>query len=767
METRLPATDVSALPRCAAMVTVGAAMLLGDRVAVATASTTEGFRGDLLAHLDAGRALIVVAVAVAAFLPWLDPDGRESTRTSVVEWLRNGAVFVWSLWIVTVIAVIAAVHPTYGPRQLFSTLLVFRPIGGANPITGLAVGPLVLELVLIAGAAPFLGMFVRSGRGRLGGWAVAAMLVVAGLLVRVAVIAAGGTGPLGALSWLPADLDLVGAGLAIALLLRRTASAAWEPMLLRHIRLVGGLLALVAYVLLALSIDQPLVPGTQSALGLHGQALLALIAASGAVAAVVLPGGSRRLRSPGLGSPGPAWWLMLTAPGVLLLHETAFIVVARQHRERLSTGVLGIELDGPALPVFLWALLISAAAGIVMTAAIVQPLARLLARWWSPHWFLATSAGVVASAFVWRVIALLTIAPDRVDGGDPLFYHTTANVLAAGRGFPEPLKWIAFGRHVASAFHGPLFPMMLSFSSRIGGTAYIDHRLMATLFGTAVVLGVMLVGHYLGERTSLGGRTVSIVAGLIAAFYPNLWLIVGVLFPEGLMAALVVFTILVAYHWNDRPRYVLAIVLGALIGLTALTRGEGVFLMVLLVLPLMLRQRELAVRDRWKQVLVAGVACLAVLAPWMVRNLVTFEEFVPLSTNGNEVLVYANCDDAYYGKFLGFWSFDCQERIRQATGDPEGDESQRAKYWRDVGVDYAKDHVSRLPVVVAARVGRQWDVFRPWQNAEFAPIEGRDKQGARLGLIAYYALVAAGINGVRVLWRRRVTLLPLGAQIAS
>ncbi len=259
----------------------------------------------------------------------------------------------------------------------------------------------------------------------------------------------------------------------------------------------------------------------------------------------------------------------------------------------------------------------------------------------------------------------------------------------------------------------------------------------------------------------------AIVAGLIAAFYPNLWLIDGVLFPEGLMAALVVFTILVAYRWNDRPRYALAIVLGGLIGLTALTRGEGVFLMVLLVLPLMLRQRQLPVRDRWKQVLVSGVACLAVLAPWTVRNLVTFEELVPLSTNGNEVLVYANCDDAYYGKFLGFWSFDCQERIRQATGDPPGDESQAAKYWRDVGVEYAKDHVGRLPVVVAARVGRQWEVFRPWQNAEFAPIEGRDKNGARLGLITYYALVAAGINGVRVLWRRRITLLPLGAQIAS
>ena len=50
------------------------------------------------------------------------------------------------------------------------------------------------------------------------------------------------------------------------------------------------------------------------------------------------------------------------------------------------------------------------------------------------------------------MIALLTIAPARVDGGDPLFYHTTANVLAAGRGFPEPLHWIASAKRDYQAF---------------------------------------------------------------------------------------------------------------------------------------------------------------------------------------------------------------------------------------------------------------------------------------------------------------------------
>ena len=46
---------------------------------------------------------------------------------------------------------------------------------------------------------------------------------------------------------------------------------------------------------------------------------------------------------------------------------------------------------------------------------------------------------------------------------------------------------------------------------------------------------------------------------------------------------------------------------------------------------------------------------------------------------------YANCDSAYHGQFAGYWDFQCQQRVRDAHGDPPGDESQTALYWRDVG----------------------------------------------------------------------------------
>ena len=742
--------------RCGLIGSVASIFLLIDRAVTAT-STTTGFFGRLFTHFDIGRPAILVAMTVIVMSFWLDPGQRMSIRS----WFGRGLIVVYLLWSAAVIAAVASLHPTIGGRQLLMTLLIFRSVHAGPIIEGLGIGPLVLELVLVGVLAPFITRLIMSGRrvGRfaLDGYSVAALLVAAGLVVRLALIAADHRGATGPLSTLPADFDVVGAGVAIAVWLsRRGDRTSTERITGRFsVGVLAAATAVVAFVVSVIAIRQPLFPGTGSAVAQYLQSVLGALVAGAVVLAVTAyePRGWQRT----------SWWLALMFPGLLLFHDIGFVVVARQYVERVTNGLAGVHLDGAAFPPFLWALVVSTGIGLVIAALILRPLWVLFGRRSTSDvsWYPLTAVGVVALGFVWRVIALLTIAPARVDGGDPLFYHTTANVLAAGRGFPEPLHWIAYGQEVKSAFHGPLFPVVLSFFSRLGGTTYFDHRMVAALLGTLVVFAVVLVGRY------LGGQRVAIIAGLIASFYPNLWLIDGVLFPEGLMAALVTFTILAAYKWNDKPSWKLAATLGVLVALTALTRGEGIFLMVLLVLPLMIRKTSLVTKVRLKQFGVACGACLVVLAPWMIRNITTFKEFVPLSTNGNEVLVYANCDEAYNGKFIGFWFFDCQQRIRDSVGEPAGDESQKAKYWRDIGVTYAKDHASKLPEVVLARVGRQWDVFRPWQNAEFAPIEGRNKNGARLGLISYYALVAFGINGIRLLRKRKVALLPLTSQLIS
>ena len=117
---------------------------------------------------------------------------------------------------------------------------------------------------------------------------------------------------------------------------------------------------------------------------------------------------------------------------------------------------------------------------------------------------------------------------------------------------------------------------------------------------------------------------------------------------------------------------------------------------------------------RWARMGAVVAACLLVLAPWMIRNASTFDRFVPISTNDATVAAGANCDLTYHGVDLGGWTIACISKRS------ERDESVQAAKWRREGIDYAKDHAGRLPVVAAIRFLRVWDFWQPRRQVEFA-----------------------------------------------
>nr|MBA2350158.1 glycosyl transferase [Solirubrobacterales bacterium] len=200
----------------------------------------------------------------------------------------------------------------------------------------------------------------------------------------------------------------------------------------------------------------------------------------------------------------------------------------------------------------------------------------------------------------------------------------------------------------------------------------------------------------------------------------------------------------------DGPSLGAAALLGAAIALAALTRGEAIALGVLLAAPLLWRGGEGSMGRR----AALGVACLAsaalVLAPWAIRNATTFERPVLLSTNGDSVFAGANCESTYFGELIGAWDFEC------FGGPVTGDEAQAALQYRERGFTYASEHTGRIPVVVAARLGRMLDVYRPWgQGGFFASQEGRQVRFHRAGLVMYWALIPLAVGGVVLLRRRR------------
>jgi hypothetical protein len=138
-----------------------------------------------------------------------------------------------------------------------------------------------------------------------------------------------------------------------------------------------------------------------------------------------------------------------------------------------------------------------------------------------------------------------------------------------------------------------------------------------------------------------------------------------------------------------------------------------------------------------------------VLAPWVGFNLARFDDPAFVSTNDGLTLAGANCDVVYHGSAMGFWSLSC------AANPPPGDQSQVATALRRRGLDYMKHHSSRVPVVVLARVGRTWSLYRPFDMVRLNQGEDREGWVTRLGLFVYYPTLLLGIYGSVELWRRR------------
>ena len=192
-----------------------------------------------------------------------------------------------------------------------------------------------------------------------------------------------------------------------------------------------------------------------------------------------------------------------------------------------------------------------------------------------------------------------------------------------------------------------------------------------------------------------------------------------------------------------------------IVGLGALARAEALLLVPLVVVPLALTRpagRRLALAA------VAVLATVATIAPWTVRNAVTFGAFVPVANNVGTALDGANCDQTYTGSQKGLWLFPgCFEGFDLS----EIDEAEAAAFHRDEGLDYAREHLGDVPGVVAVRWLRTWGLYRPADQIRYESLEGRPVRWQTLGTRMYWAMLPLAVAGAVLLRRRRRLVWPL------
>jgi 4-amino-4-deoxy-L-arabinose transferase-like glycosyltransferase len=376
-----------------------------------------------------------------------------------------------------------------------------------------------------------------------------------------------------------------------------------------------------------------------------------------------------------------------------------------------------------------------------------------------------------------RVAFILTEAPDKVDdlGGDAYYYHHAANLLADGKGFIDPYRYnfgyvedvvlesgeaktivLPVGFESPTAGHPPVYATYLAFFSELGLRSVRAHQLASAVLGCASIVLAGLLG-----RSLLGDRAGLIGAG-VTAVYANLWLNDGIVMSETAAIAFAFLTTLLGLRFWRAPTLARGAWFAAAGGLAALSRAELV-LFIPIVGAVALLRAPLPWRTRILRYVAMGAVAVAVVAPWVIRNNLVMNEPVLLSNGAGTVAVQANCDDTYYGRYIGYWSLRCGGT--QPVG-PNGeflDESERDVVVRERAAEYISSHTQRLiTVVVPARIGRMWGLYQPLDQVRADIAEDRPTFAAWLGFWQYVVLVPLAIGGAVVQWRRRGPLLVLG-----
>jgi 4-amino-4-deoxy-L-arabinose transferase-like glycosyltransferase len=369
------------------------------------------------------------------------------------------------------------------------------------------------------------------------------------------------------------------------------------------------------------------------------------------------------------------------------------------------------------------------------------------------------------------------------DGRAPVYdakaYAAIAANLEGGDGFTVGARATQ-----PSSNYSPGLPLFVAGLYGVtGGVHERLARIALAFIGTLSVLFAYLIGRRLTRPPTdpplpceLGRRGVAgpLFGALLVAIYPALLEYQGMLMSEPLAATLLAGGVLgVLWAWDGgRWRWLLP---GVLFGALALTRPEYLAIAGLVALVVFAREA----RGDWRVSLVRAAIFLlglvVTVAPWTVRNAVSLDRFVPISTGGGQVLfagtyLPSGGDPEKVGTEVVaenpdlFQSQDAErlrlEQIlaRLAAARYPGMETDRAL--SKLGKEQLWDGVSEEPVEYADFVASK--VWRIWAHGP------RDVMHEPVWELLHWLLVTFGLLGVTVLaWRRRWEALLIGTIFLS
>ncbi len=351
-------------------------------------------------------------------------------------------------------------------------------------------------------------------------------------------------------------------------------------------------------------------------------------------------------------------------------------------------------------------------------------------------------AALVVLALVLR-LAVVFATPHFVpvtDAGE--FDHIAVSLAHTGS---YPLSYVNPRQGGPTAFRPPLFPVALAGVYKLVGTGS-EHtrwdagRVLEAILGALAVLLIGLIA------TRLWGPRVGLVATGIAAIYPPLVLIGTSLLSESLFIPLVLAAVWAALQYRDAKRLRWAAIAGVLVGLSALTRGNGIFLIIPVGFLLWV-QRPRFTRRALAAPAAALAAVVLVLVPWTIRNLNVFHQFVPVTTETGYALEGTyNAAVQNDKRFPALWRAPLL-RMQGAFNRPGATEASVSGVLTHQALHYIHQHPGSLATTLYWNTLRLLNLTGVRVERDFARGEGYQIWLAELSVYAFWLVLALAIAG--------------------
>ena len=359
----------------------------------------------------------------------------------------------------------------------------------------------------------------------------------------------------------------------------------------------------------------------------------------------------------------------------------------------------------------------------------------LRAKWSAAerHAWLIVFAVALAVRLGW--VGMVQLRGGALFGPDALSYDVLATNLLKGEGlwkwdyqglFLDPNKAL-----VVRSFRPPLLPVLLA-----GLYGVVGHRWWAARVLMAVLsAGTCVVVMRIARRVF--NPTVSLLTGVLMAFYPKLVYYSGAIVTENPYIFLLALSLWVLVAGLDAGGWWRWAVAGGLMGLAALCRSA------LLAFPPLACLWVVLMRPRWRSLAEAalvGVGLVVVMSPWWVRNWTVHGRFIPATTEGGLTFWVCNRRGADGGGHVDY---------RPARGEFEGlSEAEIDRKFYRLGWAEVKAAPGNFLRLLGVKFVRFW---RPWPHASEAAV---GKWKAVLAGVTFVPILVLAVVGVVVSGRQ-------------